>query len=442
MPIFARRRLNAMLHDLAPHLTVPQATDLRSRLDHCDTQPALAAEFELAVLWGIARVANLEIGPEFQDGASRPDALSADLFGSRRAVIEITALSDDTFSGQVYMDRAANILAQAADRIRKGASAHLYFMFQETSDYQGGRYRRIRRVTSGFRPTSSLEGQLRTWLQAPDWLSPGGIRLTDDQIDVVVSWKEFVHPLFRAFSSMPAVAYDLKDNHIFKALRKKEKQVASAPADMLKCIFLCDAGCRILRELRPMGVAETNGDQIIRHFLKNSSIDVVCVLSPQKTIGAFYPAFSSSSWTMNVYDRRQSQPESEYARLRRFSETLPRPNYEGYQARTLHRQGEFLPQARGQYLGMRIESRISSMTIKISSRLVQEFLAGRISHEQFKFFAFGKDTNLFEHQLVRGFTIQNARVEKAGIDEDDDYIVFDLEPDASALPLVNPKSVA
>lgn len=431
-----------MLHDLGPYLTAAQATDLRARVDHCDASPALAAEFELAILWGIARVANLEIGPELQDCASRPDALSADLFNSGRAVIEITALSDDTFSGQAHMDRAANILAQAANRIRKGAAEHLYFVFQERSYHEGGRYHRVRRVTPDFRPSPSLEGQLRAWLQAPDWPSSGGIRLTDDQIDVAVSWREYVHPLFRAFSSMPAVAYDLKDNHIFKALRRKEKQLASAPSDALKCIFLCDAGCRILRELRPMGVAETNGDQIIRHFLKSSSVDAICVVSPHKTIGAFPPIFSSSTWTMNVYDRRQPQTDMEYSRLRMLIESLPRPNYEGSQARALHRQGEFHPQARGQYLGMRIESRISSMTIKISSRLVQEFFAGRISHEQFKLFAFGKDTNLFDHQLSRGFTIQNARVEKTGIDEDDDYIVFDLQPDASALPLANPKSVA
>jgi hypothetical protein len=120
MPIFSRRRLSAMLHDLAPHLSAPQAADLLARVDHCDTQPALAGEFELAVLWGIAQVADLQVGPAFQYCASRPDAVSADLFSSRQAVIEITALSDDTFSGQAHMDRAANILAQATDRIRKG----------------------------------------------------------------------------------------------------------------------------------------------------------------------------------------------------------------------------------------------------------------------------------------------------------------------------------
>ena len=82
------------------------------------------------------------------------------------------------------------------------------------------------------------------------------------------------------------------------------------------------------------------------------------------------------------------------------------------------------------------------MTIKLSSRLVLEFLAGRISPEQFQSFAFGKDKNLFDIQLTRGLTIQASRVEKAGLDEDDDHLVFDLEHDFGASPLTKPEPTA
>jgi hypothetical protein len=44
MPIFTRRRLQAMLDDLGPRLTTPKAADLHPRLEHVDTQAALAAE--------------------------------------------------------------------------------------------------------------------------------------------------------------------------------------------------------------------------------------------------------------------------------------------------------------------------------------------------------------------------------------------------------------
>src|SRR6202044_468910 len=235
-------------------------------------------------------------------------------------------------------------------------------------------------------------------------------------------------PMFRTFSSMPAVAYDFEDNHIFKALRKKERQLSDVTPGILKCIFLGDAGCRNLRHLRPMGVVETTGEQIIPHFLPRSKIDVVCVFSPHRSDSPFSSGFSSHHRTVSLYDRRKATPENEYKKLAALAEALPRPNLEGNQARDLHRQGIFHPQARGQYLGMRTELRRSSMSIKISSRLVLELLAGRISQQQFQDFIFGKDKNIFDIQLARGLTIQSSRIEKAGLDDDDDYLVFDLEP--------------
>jgi hypothetical protein len=442
MPVFTRRRLQTMLNDLGPRMTVATATDLLARLEHKDTQSALAAEFELALLWGISRAADLQIAPGFPDSRKRPDALSADLFSSGPAAIEITALSDDTFSGQADMNRAGNIMAQFSDRMRKGASEHLYFEFQEQNIRSDGRNRRIRRVTKDFALSPALEAHLRAWLLSSDWPNPAAIRLTDERVDVVVRWKQYVHPLFRTFSSMPAVAYDLEDNNISKALQKKERQLSDVPAGVLKCIFLGDVGCRNLRHLRPMGVVETSGEKIIQHFLATSEIDVVCVFSPHSSTHPFGSILSSPFWTATVFDRRQPILEHEYSNLATLANVLPRPSREGNQARELHRQGLFHPQARGQYLGMRIESRSSSMTIKVSSRLVLELLAGRISQQQFQDFTLGKDKNIFDIQLTRGLTIQSAHVEKAGLDEDDDYLVFDLEHDFAASALRKPEPTA
>ena len=82
------------------------------------------------------------------------------------------------------------------------------------------------------------------------------------------------------------------------------------------------------------------------------------------------------------------------------------------------------------------------MTIKVSSRLVLELLAGRISAEQFRAFTFGKDKNIFEIQLAHGRTIQSSHVEKAGLDKDDDYLVFELEADSAASTLKKPEPAA
>jgi hypothetical protein len=63
---------------------------------------------------------------------------------------------------------------------------------------------------------------------------------------------------------------------------------------------------------------------------------------------------------------------------------------------------------------------------------------GTITQEQFQNYAF-RDDNFFEQQLKAGCTIQTARLEKGGLDEDEDQLVFELEPDWGARPLRNPK---
>lgn len=74
------------------------------------------------------------------------------------------------------------------------------------------------------------------------------------------------------------------------------------------------------------------------------------------------------------------------------------------------------------------------MTIRLSSRLLQEYLAGKMSFESFSQTAFGGN-NLFHRELIAGCTIQNVHFESGGMDEDDDFIVFDLEPDWGARSL-------
>src|SRR6185369_11908535 len=171
MPVFTRRRLQRMLDELGPQLTPAKARDLLVRLEHQSTRDALAAEIELGLLWAIGQVAHLRIEPRFA-GPSRPDALSNDLFPSAATAVEITALSDDTFSGKPEMERAANIICQFADRIRKGASKHLHFSFAEKRYYEKGRYHRVRCITPRFALTPPTSGALRGWLEAADWPSP------------------------------------------------------------------------------------------------------------------------------------------------------------------------------------------------------------------------------------------------------------------------------
>ena len=275
-----------MLDELREYLHAGKLMDVRRRLDHKDTKTALAAEAEISVLWAISGVAHMQPEPILPDGR-KPDAVSKDLFLSAPSVIEVTALSDHSFSGQEAMDRTANVISNFADSLKKGAGRHLYFKFNERSYYRNNRFHRERCVDPGFALTAATETQLRVWIKAADWPNPQAIRITNGNTDVEVtcgkSYGSTV-PLLRNVCEMPPVAYDLEDNPIYKALKKKAGQVKGAESGTLRCIILVDAGCRLLRHLRPVSsLREIRGEEIIHHALSRLGVDVVAVVSPHRS---------------------------------------------------------------------------------------------------------------------------------------------------------------
>ena len=86
--------------------------------------------------------------------------------------------------------------------------------------------------------------------------------------------------------------------------------------------------------------------------------------------------------------------------------------------------------ARGWYLGSKIGSNKGKITMKMSTRLLLEYLAGRITMQRFHDHCMGK--NLFEHWLKLGYVISDARFESGSVDADDDYVILELRRDPAA----------
>jgi hypothetical protein len=124
--------------------------------------------------------------------------------------------------------------------------------------------------------------------------------------------------------------------------------------------------------------------------------------------------------------------------LRRLGPMMPPPNFEGYAARSVFRQGLLSPSKHGWYLGQHIETKMNGETkIKISSRALLDLLADRITVEQFRDFL-GEappGNNLFKRWLDMGKTLAEIKIEPAGADDDDDYLVLSFKDDPAAGPL-------
>lgn len=419
-----------MLGELPSDITPTKVKDIVSRLERkTDPGQIIGAEMELALLWGINKIAHISVEPPLDIGRSRPDAYSLDLF-NRPALIEITAISDDALSGESVMRRISQRICECANGIKKGVGRYLYFEFHEVSFWKGNRYHRIRRARTTFIVDDTLRRQLHGWITSTPLA--GACRITNEHVDVTITIRaEKQHPLYNFFSSMPAIPYTLNDNPLHDALKYKEKQIKHRRDGVLGCIFVADAGCRPLRlltERDPVGLWKS-GREIIEYFLANSSVDIVVAFSPHAD-GIGY--FRTLEWRVTGFAADGVDADGTLDRMNELTKTIPRPRFEGYQARALCQQGAFSPQHRGWYLGWQIETGNSRVTMKISARLLHEFMAGRMDREQFARFAFGNNKNLCDLWLSQGLCIVDAAFEKAGVDEDDDYVVLTFAPDPAA----------
>lgn len=438
MPVFTRRRLQCMLDELRDHAKLDKLKDFRGRLESKRAYQALPAEIELAFLWALSKLGNIEVEPEWF-GTARPEAYSESLFAPHPCLVEVTALSDARLAQEHEMRHIAAQLSEFASSVRKGQGIHLRFTFQEESGYGHKGYFRRRRIHPDFSPNGATKAALRSWLLQASRKTP--LEIMQDSTHILVTWHDSPqHPLRNFFCSMPAEAFSLEDNPLFEALIEKRKQLRSPTFEGLRCIVVGDAGAHILQDLNPRmrSMEAVTGSQVIEHFLENAdgAVDVVIVLSPKRKSHPEIAPRTRLLWQAELFVRHGiSLPTSG---LDLLVATLPAPRFEGYQARYLQQQAAFRPDADGWYVGTTITEGATTMTIKVSARAVLELLAGRLTTERFQHFTGLEDKpnqkNILAHRLSQGDILSAIEIEH-GVDEDDDWLVMHLRRDPAAAPL-------
>ena len=429
MPIFSRRRLQAMLDDLRPLLLEKKkVNDLLSRLKNKKSEQVLGAEMELALLWGIKQVADIEIEPILPNSARKPEAYTEGLFDTP-SYIEITTLSDGGLSGEKEMSRAAQTITTFSNSIKKSTGNFMYYTFQESSSWKEGSFTRQRCVTSDFELDDIQKAQLRAWILVCK--SSDRLRLQNDKIDVTIEIKAHRQKEgFNFWCSLPPLAYDIEDNPLYKRLEDKERQLSGVHEKYYKVIFLADGGSSLLKNLTDKDHLQLykSGQEIINKFMENTSIDLVFVFSPKRNNSSFHPALDNLNWQVSLFSKNDKEVSLE--KLNKLLTLMPAPRFEGYQARSLQKQTAFYPLSRGWYLGKKITTG-KILTMKISARALQEFLAGDITQDQFEDTTLGEKSH-FKLWLMQGYTISDVKFESAGRDKDDDYIVFSFDKNPSA----------
>lgn len=445
MPIFARRRLQHALDELAPHLDSGKARDLVGRLDDKKRpEQALGAEWELILLWALSKLGDFKLEPKWVATAGRPDAFSGTLIRGEQALVEIMALSDVALSGEKEMGAAAQKICDAANGLQSKAGKHLSFRFLEESGYEQGRYYRRRRVSRNFLVTPEISAALGSWLQERP--PPTPLKLTNANLDVLVDWKHHEMRRPQVWCSMPPLAHSLDDNPLFTRLKEKKKyQLRDCGPGLFRCIFLADAGSSLLHDLdlRDPCNRTVSGGAIIRHFLKNDDdVDAIFVFSIVRRQQVFGGMRSAPRMVITPFVSAKRSLDCA-AGLRRIEAILPAPRFEGYQARQLVQQQAFTTTAKPWYVGTTVvhKGKDGPMILKFSSRALLELMTGKISQAEFAK-RVGLDEGLtLAGLLQKGFTLHALSFEALGLDHDDDHCVVELRRDPAAAPLLVPQGV-
>ena len=345
------------------------------------------------------------------------------------------------------MDRVALEMCRFANGQRRGLGDHLYFRFQTESGYEDGVPYRRRLVPENYQISPAACAAIASWI-AGGQHETARLRIEEAGLNVELEWTSRRQIRFHnTWSSMPPEAYGVETNPLWDSLVRKLDQLNAPDRQILRFIFLADAGSTLLNRLGSVGEIDpmrrrTSGREIILHFVSKfaSRIDAVVVFAPNRTLS--WPGRDELRWSVSCFFRPNLELPT--SGIEAIAAALPKPRFEGYQVRSLFRQGQkkqglFAPDERGWYVGMKVTTGPDKIQMRVSSRALIELLAGRITPEMFAdaagFQAGGP--NLFHHWLSRGKTLSEIALEPCGMDEDDDYVLltFSDDPAARALEL-------
>lgn len=411
-------------------------------LNNKRVKQALGAEAELCLTWAFHKRHAIQIEPQLDQTKRTPDVRVQNLIDQSSALLEFTSVSDADFAGDTEMRAIAQALTNLANKVSRGSGKYLEFDFHEIMRYERGKFFRRLLAPTSFIVTDQIVSRFKPWVLDKSSSARKAIILEGDGLKVSVSRRSYpLKDLDYRGRTVP-VFYDPKQNPVYRRLDEKRSrgQLPIGKTNEICGIILWDAGCWAMRNSSSFSASphSVSIEQVIRTFVNESGIDFVSVVSPWRPNVRGGP---SLEWRQLTVARHADARAEQFDRkIEGIVRTLPRPRFEGYQARANQLRNMYHPQASGWYLAPELSSWGGErVEVRISSRALLEALAtDDFRGVASKYASGGDDSNFFLQELKKGRIISACRVENGGLDEDDDYIVFEFKEDASASPFEAP----
>lgn len=437
MNIFNRRIIQESLDSLEHVFSPDEHKDLVTRLNKKNGN-SLATEWEIILLDQLQKLGRLQYERVLPSGEKiditfEPEGNPA--FPGFTA--EITAISDK----QAHEENPHDLFTHTFYRLGKkhGINTnHLSYKIEDRWEGVYGNRKRLLDLPPASEIVATLTRQMMPFFRYIRDQKPEktGIKIDEDGCRYQIGYN--IHQK-NSGGHIPSysVAYSLEDNTLWKALDRKRRKLKKDPGNLPKGIFVCDAGCDMLRS-RMKGIESYSAEDIIGGFLhKYEDLDFVAIVTVDRvyTHGMMFPQMSSIKSYVRFLVRDKNLISVYEPLSDSLNKTLPAPAITplnaGYKVRKKIKGGN----SHGLY-GAFI---MNGNTVKISSSMLCDLLAGNISQEDFfrqmRFRKLGDPSNEgilnpFSRFSAEGRMIESMSVEKT--DDDDDWITFKFgEPDVA-----------
>jgi hypothetical protein len=440
--LFSRRTVQKSLNSLGGQLPHDILDVLAQKLNTYG-QSRLPTMWEVILLSALSRLGQVRHEVVLPSG-KRPD-LSFKTRGGLEFVADITCVSDAGLDEQNPVEYLADQIEACKKRlglpigglslrvegyrtpVRDGERAQLYL------PSRGGITELVRtRIEPELRRQMN-EGRSSLHLMIDD---------SETKLTIAIKGDRYNYTSYPGYSS----ATSKTRNPLYNALDLKRKRGQLKGVNTLAGVIVCDGDCAALDQGRK-NWNEFSERQIAEEFLrKNSSIGFVLIVSAMEESGAWPDRFTvrKMTYVLVTQPRLKMAPVLE-ALFRKMAEHMPKPIDSPVNAALRAKESGY---GWGKHGGMEMREDSKRTSVKLSSRMIMEVLAGRRSVEdmhQIQRLRFRSDPqdnfktlNPFEGALEDGRLPVSIEIEPDP-DGSDDWIVFHFgEPDAAVAPFKAP----
>lgn len=432
MAIFSRRILQAILDENGKTLALRQCQEHLDRLNGKDADQRLSVEWEIAVLYGAGKLVHVEFEPPMPTG-KKPDMRLT--LADQEVLAEITCVSDKGLNEANPTDYLCSELFRRLRRLQLSPNR---FRIQVGGNYTelwlGGDAKATLKLPHRSKFASDIFGeQFRDFIKSiqkfPEQAT--SMAISTPGIDVKFEYnpgQEFFGSTHLSYT----VCHLLENNPLFNRLKRKAEQLQQANYKGTVGVIVCDGGCALLSDAGRRGM-NYGCSNVVKHFFrcypKIGFVQVITIKGDQWTTSRPKRYEVVSAQYLNTADNRLLLNE-----LARINEKLPNPETTPFAAHHQH----YRHCGRSFVGGWEFNGHM-----KISVRMLQELLAGRITSAEFLEahgdFRLGNGPNIFELRLRSGQLINDAKI-VSGDAKDDDWIDFAFgESDPAISPFSNPR---